>query len=107
MQIASYIRELCLQIALYIRELCLQIAQYIGEICRYLLAQPFRPEEQQHRVRLMFGNGIKPQIWRQFQERFGVSMIGEFYGATEGNCSVGKLWILFQQHLLLLGLTSC
>ncbi|XP_076455364.1 long-chain fatty acid transport protein 1-like [Babylonia areolata] len=64
------------------------VAQYIGEICRYLLAQPFRPEEQQHRVRLMFGNGVKPQIWRQFQERFGVSVIGEFYGATEGNCSV-------------------
>lgn len=64
------------------------VAQYIGEICRYLLAQPFRPEEQQHRVRLMFGNGIKPQIWRQFQERFGVSLIGEFYGASEGNCNV-------------------
>ncbi|KAL8558160.1 hypothetical protein ACOMHN_035465 [Nucella lapillus] len=64
------------------------IAQYIGEICRYLLAQPFRSEEQQHRVRLMFGNGIKPQIWRQFQERFGVGVIGEFYGATEGNCNV-------------------
>ncbi|PVD22086.1 hypothetical protein C0Q70_17890 [Pomacea canaliculata] len=64
------------------------VAQYIGEICRYLLVQPFRPEEQQHRVRLMFGNGVKPQIWRQFQERFGVSLIGEFYGATEGNCSV-------------------
>nr|KAG5710616.1 hypothetical protein BaRGS_013262 [Batillaria attramentaria] len=31
------------------------VGQYIGEICRYLLAQPFRPEEQQHRVRLMFG----------------------------------------------------
>lgn len=64
------------------------IAQYIGEICRYLLAQPCRPEEQQHQVRLMFGNGVKPQIWKQFQERFGVSVIGEFYGATEGNCNI-------------------
>ncbi|CAG5115530.1 unnamed protein product, partial [Candidula unifasciata] len=64
------------------------IAQYIGEICRYLLAQPVRPEESQHTVRLMFGNGVKPQIWKQFQERFGVKLIGEFYGATEGNCAI-------------------
>ncbi|BFZ05567.1 hypothetical protein BsWGS_08606 [Bradybaena similaris] len=64
------------------------IAQYIGEICRYLLAQPVRAEESQHTVRLMFGNGVKPQIWRQFQERFGVKLIGEFYGATEGNCAI-------------------
>uniref|UniRef100_A0A0B6Z9V5 Very long-chain fatty acid transport protein n=1 Tax=Arion vulgaris TaxID=1028688 RepID=A0A0B6Z9V5_9EUPU len=63
-------------------------AQYIGEICRYLLAQPVRPEETQHTVRLMFGNGVKPQIWKQFQERFGVKLIGEFYGATEGNCAI-------------------
>ncbi|GFS03074.1 long-chain fatty acid transport protein 4 [Elysia marginata] len=63
-------------------------AQYIGEICRYLLAQPPRPEEQQHLVRVMFGNGIKPQIWPQFQQRFGVKLIGEFYGATEGNCNI-------------------
>lgn len=49
-----------------------------------------RPEESQHTVRLMFGNGVKPQIWRQFQERFGVKLIGEFYGATEGNCAIGN-----------------
>lgn len=30
------------------------------------------------------GNGMRPNIWRQFQERFGVMNIGEFYGATEG-----------------------
>lgn len=38
----------------------------------------------------MFGNGVKPQIWKQFQDRFGVGIIGEFYGATEGNCNVGE-----------------
>ncbi|KAK7095529.1 long-chain fatty acid transport protein 1-like [Littorina saxatilis] len=78
------------------------IAQYIGEICRYLLAQPFRPEEQQHRVRLMFGNGVKPQIWRQFQERFGVGIIGEFYGATEGNCNI----INFENKVGAVGFTT-
>lgn len=61
--------------------------QYIGEICRYLLAQPIKPAETQHKVRVMFGNGLKPQIWAEFQKRFGVAQMGEFYGATEGNCN--------------------
>ena len=50
----------------------------------------------------MYGNGVKPQIWRQFQERFGVGVIGEFYGATEGNCNVGALWFSVSTLLLLL-----
>ncbi|KAJ8299889.1 hypothetical protein KUTeg_021408 [Tegillarca granosa] len=62
-------------------------AQYIGEICRYLLATPEKPSERQHKVRVMFGNGLKPQIWTEFQKRFGVKQMGEFYGATEGNCN--------------------
>lgn len=65
-------------------------AQYIGEICRYLLAQPFRESEKSHRVTLAFGNGIRPQIWRQFTERFNVTRIGEFYGATEGNANIAN-----------------
>ncbi|KAH3802841.1 hypothetical protein DPMN_156531 [Dreissena polymorpha] len=36
----------------------------------------------------MFGNGLQPGLWRDFQARFGVKMIGEFYGATEGNCNI-------------------
>ena len=69
----------------------LQVGQYIGEICRYLLAQPLRPFDRQHRVRMMFGNGLRPQIWNEFKERFGIERIGEFYGATEGNANIGKL----------------
>lgn len=64
-------------------------AQYIGELCRYLLSQ--RPNEQvdkSHQVRLMFGNGLRPQIWREFTERFGIKQIGEFYGSTEGNANI-------------------
>lgn len=64
------------------------VSQYIGEICRYLLVQPHRPSETQHKIRLMFGNGLRPQIWGKFQKRFCIEQIGEFYGATEGNCSL-------------------
>lgn len=64
------------------------IAQYIGEICRYLLAQPPRPVDRAHKVRLMFGNGMRPQIWESFVNRFGVKQISELYGATEGNANI-------------------
>lgn len=63
-------------------------AQYIGELCRYLLSQPPRPTDTQHNVKLMFGNGLRPQIWREFVGRFKVRRIGEFYGSTEGNANI-------------------
>lgn len=63
-------------------------AQYIGEICRYLLLQPKDPKDTAHKVKLMFGNGLRPVIWKDFQQRFQVKKICEFYGATEGNASV-------------------
>lgn len=64
------------------------VTQYIGEICRYLLAQPVRPQEKQHKIRMMFGNGLRPQIWTQFTERFNIKNIRELYGSTEGNAHV-------------------
>ena len=64
---------------------CFQVIQYIGEVCRYLLAQPYCPSERQNTVRVAFGNGLRPQIWKEFQSRFSIEHIGEFFGATEGN----------------------
>lgn len=59
-------------------------------MCRYILAVPPRPEDKQHNIRLMFGNGLRPQLWLEFVERFNVPQIAEFYGATEGNANIGK-----------------
>uniref|UniRef100_H3DMH2 Arachidonate--CoA ligase n=1 Tax=Tetraodon nigroviridis TaxID=99883 RepID=H3DMH2_TETNG len=66
------------------------VVQYIGEICRYLLSQPVRPSEKGHKVRLAVGNGLRPSVWEAFTERF-VAQIGEFYGATECNCSIANM----------------
>ncbi|MFH4976784.1 hypothetical protein AB6A40_003493 [Gnathostoma spinigerum] len=63
------------------------VSQYIGEICRYLLAQPKCEEECSHSVRLMYGNGLRAEIWQQFVDRFHVR-IGEIYGSTEGTSSL-------------------
>jgi fatty-acyl-CoA synthase len=58
---------------------------YIGEICGYLLNQPPKPTDRQHRVRVIVGNGLRPAIWDEFTERFGIERVCEFYGASEGN----------------------
>jgi len=65
-------------------------AQYIGEIARYLYSMPESKEEKQHQLRMMFGNGLRPQIWADFTARFNIKQINEFYGSTEGNCSCGN-----------------
>jgi fatty-acyl-CoA synthase len=62
--------------------------EYIGELCRYLLNAPASPLERGHAIRVITGNGLRPEIWREFQERFAIPRIVEFYGATEGNVSM-------------------
>jgi fatty-acyl-CoA synthase len=59
--------------------------QYIGELCRYLVRAPHDPNERRHRLRLACGNGLRPDIWTEFQSRSRVARIVEFYAATEGN----------------------
>lgn len=77
----------------------LQATQYIGEICRYLLAQPPSADERRHRLRVMFGNGLRYEIWPEFVNRFGVQRLGEFYGSTEGNSNIGMFLINHQTYL--------
>jgi fatty-acyl-CoA synthase len=62
--------------------------EYIGELCRYLLNAPPNPLEHGHKVRAITGNGLRPEIWREFQRRFAIPRIVEFYGATESNVSM-------------------
>ncbi len=64
------------------------IFQYIGELCRYLLNAPPSRFERDHKIRAITGNGLRPEIWKNFQERFAIPKIVEFYGATEGNVSM-------------------
>jgi solute carrier family 27 fatty acid transporter 1/4 len=37
---------------------------------------------------MVFGNGLRPQIWPQFVKRFNIKRVAEFYGATEGNANI-------------------
>lgn len=57
---------------------------YVGETARYLLAAPPSPLDRQHKVRLMYGNGLRPDVWERFRCRFGVEEVAEFFSSTEG-----------------------
>ena len=39
-------------------------------------------ENDKHRVRAIVGNGLRPEIWADFEERFGIENL-RFYGASE------------------------
>ena len=60
---------------------------YIGELCRYLVNQPAKPTDRAHNVRLIAGNGLRPELWDEFTERFGIERVCEFYAASEGNAA--------------------
>ena len=57
---------------------------YVGELCRYLMNVMPNEEDQNHQLRVISGNGLRPDIWEKFQTRFKIPKIRELYGATEG-----------------------
>ncbi|KAM9311848.1 uncharacterized protein PAF06_009714 [Gastrophryne carolinensis] len=61
------------------------VFQYIGEIMRYLCNTPKKDNDKDHRVRMAIGNGLRPDVWKEFISRFGPIQINEFYAATESN----------------------
>ena len=61
---------------------------YIGELCRYLVNQAETEAEHGHKLRMAFGNGLRPDIWDEVKTRFRIAEILEFYGSTEGNVSL-------------------
>lgn len=61
---------------------------YVGEAARYLLMAPPHPRERDHRLRGMYGNGMRPDVWNRFKERFNVPEVIEFFNSTEGVLSM-------------------
>ena len=57
---------------------------YVGETARYLLAAPPSSLDRTHKVRCMLGNGMRPDVWIPFRERFGVPEVAEFFDSSEG-----------------------
>jgi acyl-CoA synthetase (AMP-forming)/AMP-acid ligase II len=62
--------------------------QYIGELGRYLVNYAREHPEVlkiPHNLKLAVGNGMRPEVWDEFQDGFRIPLVAEFYGATEGN----------------------
>lgn len=60
------------------------IIQYVGELCRYLLNGPKNEHERKHCVKMAWGNGMRPDVWEPFRNRFNIPIINELYAATDG-----------------------
>ena len=58
---------------------------YIGELCRYLMNQPPQSGDSNNPLNKIIGNGLRPDIWKDFKKRFGISKVFEIYGAAESN----------------------
>jgi citronellyl-CoA synthetase len=65
---------------------------YIGEFIRYLMSRPPHKDDAINPIRTIAGNGLRPDIWMAFKERFGIERIGELYGASEGNGSFANIF---------------
>jgi fatty-acyl-CoA synthase len=52
--------------------------QYIGELCRYLVHTPPNPNETRHKLRLACGNGLRPDLWREFRRAFASRISSSF-----------------------------
>ncbi|KAI1821454.1 fatty acid transporter [Xylaria intraflava] len=64
---------------------------YVGETLRYLFAAPPSPLDKQHSVRAILGNGLRPDVWIPFRERFGIETIVEFFNSTEGTLALQNI----------------
>ncbi len=55
---------------------------FLGGVLQILLKQPPSPLDRTHGARIAWGGGCPKDVWRPFEERFGVQ-IRECYGMTE------------------------
>jgi fatty-acyl-CoA synthase len=56
------------------------------------LNAPPHPREQSHKLTRITGNGMRPDVWKAFVQRFEPGIVHEFYGATEGNVNMTNLF---------------
>jgi crotonobetaine/carnitine-CoA ligase len=57
---------------------------FLGGILQMLLSRPPEARDRDHTVRIAWGGGAPPDVWRAFEARFGVE-VRESYGMTEAS----------------------
>ena len=76
----------------YIRKHKCTAFTYVGELCRYLHEQPAKPNDRDNKVRVIVGNGLRPGIWKNFKQRFGIERVVELYASSEGNVAFTNIF---------------
>jgi citronellyl-CoA synthetase len=74
-----------------VRENQANLLVYIGELCRYLVSVPASSADADNPLQRMVGNGLRPDVWDEFKQRYRVDRICEIYGASEGNVAFANL----------------
>ena len=64
----------------------------LGGIATAVYAEPASPKDRAHRVRLVLSAGMPSDLWRPFEERFGVAVL-EWYGTMEGGFAYNRLGV--------------
>ena len=64
---------------------------YVGELLRYLNNMPRTSRDADNPLHTIMGNGLRPDIWDDFKQRFGIKRITEFYSASEGNFAFANI----------------
>lgn len=64
---------------------------YVGELLRYLNNMPRSSSDADNPLHTIMGNGLRPDIWDDFKQRFGIKRITEFYSASEGNFAFANI----------------
>ncbi|HUO04258.1 MAG TPA: AMP-binding protein [Candidatus Binataceae bacterium] len=54
----------------------------LGGMLSIILKQPPRPNDRDHRVRVVLSAACPPNAWKEFEDRFGVKIV-EFYGMVD------------------------
>lgn len=59
----------------------------LGSMMQMLWNQPPKPDDKDNPVRIVLSAACPKEIWKQFEERFGVTIV-EFYGTVEGGITM-------------------
>ncbi len=71
---------------------------YIGELCRYLMNNPVRPEERQHKIRACVGNGLQARHLRGVSEAFRHSRGAGVLRLDRRQCGDGQFRLPARRH---------
>ena len=66
-----------------VRRVGATVTNLLGIMMDFIFRQPPRPDDRDHRLRLVLGQPAPAAIVEAFRERFGVERVLEYYGMTE------------------------